>query len=280
MKNRLGIFVIIVTAMIFASCEPVENRMEMKGAVTEAEISQYVSVTAEMRDGKRSNFLLLKSEGLKALTSFQHGLGTYVGTNGRVQGFVVPGNQVVIVTILNPDGTKITKTYPVEVDECFDVAPEWALFCGTGSKTWSWDESVNDPYGMGDAFDFAPNWWQAPIDAAEGKGASMTFSAVGATLTKTKTNGSTESGTFNFDMSKTFPSYSSVSKGQLTTTIPVLFGKTTGADTGIGSDGKDVRVYEIAKLSNEELVLVWVESDMRPDSEGWGQATWWLFKAK
>jgi hypothetical protein len=273
-------FVIMVAAMVIVSCEPIEDRLEMKGAVTEADINQYVSVTTEMRNGVSSNFLILKSDGLKALTSFQHGLGTYVGTNGRVQGYVVPGAQDVILTVLNPDGTKITKTYTVNVQECFEVESEWALFCGTGSKTWTWDDSVDDPYGMGDAFDWAPNWWQAPIDDAEGKGASMTFSALGATFTKTKTNGSKESGSFAFDMNKTFPSYSSVSKGQLTTTIPVLFGKTTGDDTGIGSDGKDVRVYEIAKLNNDELVLVWVEADMRPDSEGWGQATWWLFKAK
>lgn len=279
MKNKLGICVITVAAMIFASCEPVENRLVMKGAVTEAEINQYVSVTLEIINGKRSNFLLLKSEGLKALTSFQHGLGTYVGTNGRIQGFVVPGNQEVILNVLNPDGTKITKTYPVNVEECFDVAPEWALFCGSGSKTWTWDETVGHPYGMGDAFDFAPNWWQAPMEDNEGLGATMVFSAVGATFSKTKTTGATLSGTFSFDMSKHFPSYSA-SKGQLTTTIPVLFGKTTGGETGIGSDGKDVRVYDIMRLENDELVLVWVESSMRPDSEGWGQATWWMFRTK
>jgi len=279
MKTRIELFTVIVAAMIFVSCDPAEKRLEMTGAVTEAEINQYVSVTPEIRDGKRSNFMIFKSEGLKALTSFKHGLGTYVGVNGRVQCFVVPGDQEVILTVLNPDGTTMTKTYPVNVEECFDVAPEWALFCGTGSKTWSWDDRVSDPYGMGDAFDYAPNWWQAPIEAIEGKGATMVFSAVGATIVKNKTDGSMESGTFSFDMTRTFPSYSA-SMGQLTTTIPVLFGKTTGEDTGIGSDGKDVRVYDIMRLSNDDLALVWVESNMRPDAEGWGQATWWLFKAQ
>jgi len=282
MKKITGLFLIVVAAMAFVSCEPVENRNVMKGTVTDAEISQYVSVTNKIINGKKSNYLIFKSEGLNALTSFKHGLGTYVGTNAEVQAYVIPGSFDVVVTVLNPDGSSVLKTYPVIVEETFDVAPEWAILCGTGEKAWTWslDEST-EPYGMGDATAAGPDWWCPDIKGnIEGPGASMTFAVEGAAFIKNKTDGSEDRGIFGFDMSKTFPNFSSRSMGQLTTSIPVLVGQTTGANTGRGPSGKDVLVYEIIKLTNDRLFLMQLESSAAPDIEGWGQATWWMFKAK
>lgn len=277
MKKLIGLLVII--AALF-SCEPVEKRVDIGGAVTQADIDKYVSVTVKVMEGKQSNYIICKSEGLKALTSFKHGLGTYIGVNGEVQGYLIPGNYTVVCTVLNRDGSKVEKNFPVTVDACFNVAPEWELFCGAGTKAWTWslDESTQ-PYGMGDALADGPDWWCPEIAGdVEGPGATMSFSTEGTAFTKKRTNGAEVAGLFSFDMGKRFPNYSR-SLGQLTTTIPVLVGQTTGGDTGIGAGGKDVLVYEIIKLTEDKLFLIQVEPGMSPDTEGWGQACWWMFKA-
>jgi len=279
-KKITGLLIVIVAALSFVSCEPIEVRQEMKGATTMDKINQLVSVTPEMRDGMRSNYLILKSDGLDALSSWDYGSGTYVGTNGRVQ-VVVPGDQTIVFTALNGDGTQLQKNFDVTVDTCYDVAPQWEYLCGGGSKTWTWDDSLGEAaYGMGDAGDNSADWWAPGLTGKpEGIGASMTFSVKGAALTKNLTNGTTQSGSFSFDMTKTQANYSR-SQGELTTSIPVLMGQTTGAATGFGSSGNDVKVYEILVLDDEHLMLSWLEPGVDFDHAGWGQATLWVFKVK
>ena len=280
MKKITGLLIVIVAALSFVSCEPIEDRQEMKGATTMDKINQLVSVTPEIRDGLRSNYLILKSDGLDALSSWDYGVGTYVGTNGRVQ-VVVPGDQTIVFTALNGDGTKLQKAFTITVDSCYDVAPQWEYLCGTGSKVWTWDDSLGEAaYGMGDAGDNSADWWAPGLTGKpEGIGATMTFSVKGAALTKDLTDGTTQAGAFSFDMTKTHANYKR-SQGELTTSIPVLMGQTTGGDTGFGSGGKDVKVYEILTLDGDQLVLSWLESSANPDTDGWGQATLWFFKVK
>jgi len=281
MKKIIGLFIITVAAMTFVSCDPVENREVLKGATTMDKINQLVRVEQETRDGKRSNYFSFYCEGLDALSSFQYGIGRYVGTKAEgVKCFVVPGDVEILFTALNSDGTKLQRTFTFTVDECFDVEPEWELFCGTGSKTWTWDDGVDAPYGMGDAlWSDEADWWAPDIsDNIEGPGATMTFAANGSTLTKNKTDGSVEQGVFSFNMDEQHDDYSR-SLGELTTSIPVLAGQTTGEDTGNGPDGKDVKVYEILTLTEGNMMLSWLEPDETPDTDGWGQATLWFFKA-
>jgi len=287
MKNRLRLLVVIVAAIAFVSCEPVENRQEMKGTVTEADVRQQVTVTPETTpDGKRSNYLLLKANNLKASLMYEYELGTYNGNEGRIKSCIVPGEYSIFVTALSPGGTKVGPVeFIVNVDVCLDVEPEWELLCGTGSKTWTWDEDADpDCYGMGDVFDDTPGWWTpaegGDVDELEWHGATMTFSAKGATLTKNKTDGNTERGTFSFDMTKSWPGYSR-SLGQLYTKgITVLNGNAYGDDDAYWKGGP-VDTYEIIKLTENELVLIIVDMEdgsFEPDSEGWGQSTQWLFK--
>jgi len=281
MKNIIGILIAAI-GLAFLSCEPVENRNEMTGRVTDAEITKYVTVEQQTIEGKKSNYFTFKSEGLKAITSFKHGLGTYVGVNTKdfIQCYVVAGEAQIVVTVLNPDGSApVTKTFNFTVEEAFNVAPEWELFCGTGSKTWGWNVDKAPFHGMGDVNDDNPGWWSIPNPesriAGDGVGATLTFNASGATLTKTKTTGATEIGTFAFDMSKTWPGYPR-SMGQLTTSgVTVLAGRNTAG-------GEFINVYEIIKLTEDEMMLITVDggASWRPEDEGWGQATHWLFKAE
>ena len=303
MKKITGLFAIIVFAVIvFVSCEPVENRISQSNGrrdVTMADIDQYVKIDQLMIDGKGSNYFSFNSESLQALSSFQHGLGTLVGSlnpntpgqdtiapfipNGYIQCFVVPGVQTILFTALNADGTTLTKTFTFTVDSAYHVAPEWAIFCGDGSKDWIWDTSVGAPYGMGDALNSnSADWWGHWNDdgihnGLEGADASMTFTATGSTFTKNLSDGTTVVGTFGFDMTKVSPPGYARSVGTLTTSIPVLNGQTTGAATGNGASGNDVLVYQMIKLDDNHLYLCWPEASFDP-SAGWGQATLWFFK--
>jgi hypothetical protein len=278
MKKITGLFIIMVMAMGFISCDPVENRQVLEGATTMDKINSLVTVSAEIRDGKRSNYLLLKSDGLDALSSFDYGLGTYVGTNGRVQ-VVSRGDNTVVFTALNADGTTLKKEFTVNVEELYDVAPEWELFCGPGSKTWSWDDQAAAVWGNGGYLgNVAPGWWTvslADMDGqtpGEGAGATMTFTVKGSTLTKDKTNGSKEEGTFSFDMGKTTSGDNGIwGIGKLSTKgVTVLSGKQPN------NDGLPVNEYDILKLNASEMVLAFPE----PGAGAWGTAWFWLFRAK
>ena len=180
MKNKIGIFVIVmVAAMAFASCEPIEKRLEMKGAVTMADVDNLVKVNQEVRNGKKSNFFQFDTGGLQALTTFQHDLGVVTGSTGKfIQCFLFPGPAKVTLNVLNPDGTALPpKTFDFTVEEAFDVAPQWDMLTASSSKTWvfagalgdgkvwyamadpgsKWDEYYKDP-------DCIAIWWNAGSD--------------------------------------------------------------------------------------------------------------------
>ena len=282
MKNLIGIFAIIIAVIIFHSCDPIENRKEMTGVTTMGKIDQYVSVTQEMRNGVRSNYLLLNSDGLDALSSWDYGCGTYKGTNGRVQ-LILPGENTIVFTAWNGDGSILTKEFTVTVDECFDVPYEWQLLCGTGEKVWTWDESQGRIWGNGGYLaNVEPTWWGRTLDdiheeaAGEGNGATITFSARGPSLIKNKTDGTTETGTFNFDMSKVKldagNTYNWAIGKLYTTGVTVLCGKKMNVASGPIND------YDIIQLTEDVLVLAWSEGG---DNAGaWGGCWFWMFRAK
>jgi len=288
MKKILGIFVTIAMGyMSFVSCDPIETPKVMKGSVTEADVRAKVTVESVVRDGKKSNYIHVNSDGLApCLTSFKYGLGTFVGTDGTFQAFVVPGTFNVLVNVLNADGTMLPPVaFPVTVEECFDVAPEWATFCGSGSKVWTWDASQGNVWGNGGYLaDTHPNWWGLPpadINTQsnatnEGAGATMTLSADGASLVKTRSDGSTQTGSFSFDMSKTKTSAADGSEWAIgkfyTSNVTVLCGKAQNQGEG------PVTNYDILKLDDQSLVLAWSEGG---DGAGaWGGCWFWMFKAQ
>ncbi len=310
MKNILRIFSIAVIGMMaLVSCEPIENRQEMTGSVTKEEVMKYVKVIPIQLESLEkpgtmvtSNYVSFRSDGLRALTSFTYGVGTFAGTFAdSVQAFVVAGEQAVWVNILNPDGTVPSWSpveFPVDVQEAFNVDPEWALFCGTGEKTWTWNGGEDGNalvWGNGGYRDNRqPSWWGRTLAdigtetnaEGEGKDAVMVFSANGATLTKIRTNNTTQAGTFSFDMSKRKTSAGNSplwadestdpailwSIGKFyTSNVTVLVGKMQNKGEGPVND------YDILKLTEDEIVLAWPEEG---DNTGdWGGCWYWMFKA-
>jgi hypothetical protein len=268
----------IAASLIWTACNPIEEREELKGSITADQLK--ISAVPEIRDGVNSNYVILNSDGNPCLSSWDYGSGTLIGTGGRVQ-LLLTGDNEIVYTGLNPDGSKITKTLVVHVDRTYDVAPEWAIFCGSGEKVWKWDDRASAVWGNGGYLsDVAPGWWTVPADGmeeqtpGEGAGASMTFSLKGASLTKHKSDGSKETGTFAFDMSKTTLNAGGDGLwgiGKLNTTrVTVLSGKQPNGGNA------PVYSYDILKLTDNELVLGFPE----PGAGAWGTAWYWLFKAE
>ncbi|MDR1782827.1 MAG: hypothetical protein LBR13_01000 [Dysgonamonadaceae bacterium] len=281
MKKISIILTIAVTILATTACDPIENRNELSGQTTMAKIDQLVSVTAEMRDGVRSNYLLLNADGMDALCSFDYGVGTYVGTKARVQ-VVTEGANTVIFTALNADGTKLTKEFTVDVQKCFDVAPEWGLFCGSGEKTWVWDDDAPVWGNGGYLANVAPGWWAVSVGdidgqaPGEGAGASMIFSVKGSSLTKVKTDGTEIKGTFAFSFTEKDIIKDSSGEADWATGTLKTAGVTVLCGINPNASPKDVTTYNILKLDDGHLVL----ATAQPNTGAWGEAWFWRFRAK
>ncbi|NLA15306.1 MAG: hypothetical protein GX877_02065 [Bacteroidales bacterium] len=273
--KKSNLFAILTVFILFSACEPAEQRQELKGGITESQLN--ISAVPQIRDGKNSNYIDVNSDGNACLSSWDYGVGLFVGTKGTVKVMSRGDNDIVFIG-LNPDGTTLSKTLTVQVEELYDVEPEWALFCGEdGVKTWTWDEdgSPNGPWGNGGYLgnDF-PGWWgpgMAGLDgqaAGEGEGAYMTFTIAGAKLIKHYTTGGTTEGSFTFDMSKiTLDDGGNVwAKGKLNTkNVTPLIGAYWG---------DPVYSYDILKLTEDKMVL----AVALPGTGSWGEAIFWMFR--
>ncbi len=159
---------------------------------------------------------------------------------------------------------------------------EWALLCGKEEKTWVWDDTAPEgPWGNGGyKGNTMPGWWVVKledIDAqapGEGAGASMTFSAVGARLTKKYSDGTSAAGTFGFSsMNRIIYDDSGAiwSKGKIKTkNVSMLCGQSPN------EAGAPVYSYEILKLTEDKMVLSYPE----PGVSSWGTAWFWMFRKK
>jgi len=292
MKNIIGIFIVAI-AFCFLSCEPIEKRQELtmgRKNLTVADIEKYVTIVEEMRDGLRSNWILCNSGGLGNV-QFSHSMGSVAGSKHRIQ-VLEEGDHVFTVTVMNPDGSTISKDYTVNVQELYDMAEEWTLLCGfdteKGYVTWTWkEEFFNDegdpidgePYGMGDARnEDYPTWWcpAIPNAALEGKGvgATMTLFFKGARMVKTRGDGTTEEGTFGFNLFESNP-YLSRAIATFTTSGVTVLGD------GKDRDGNVINSFQVTRLTEDDWVLAKLEmaADHNFDAEGWGQANLWVFSA-
>ena len=276
--NKKLIYPILALASLMVACDPAEDRAVLSGAITADQLN--ISATPQVIDGKNSNYIDLNSDGAPVLSSWNYGSGSTTATKTTVQ-LVVGGVSEIVFTGRNHDGSTITKTLTVQVDTLVNVPAEWGYFCGSGEKAWVWDDTEADAvFGNGGYLgNVAPSWWTVSIDdisgqvAGEGAGAEMVFSVAGASLTLNKSDGSSESGSFSFDMSDvTLDESGEVwAKGRLNTVA-------TSVLAGISPNEGNARVsrYEILVLDDEKMVLSYPE----PGAGAWGTAWFWRFRAK
>jgi hypothetical protein len=269
----------LLAAAVFAACDPIEDRDSIGGAITADQLD--VTATPIVVDGKNSNKVVLENHSA-VLSSWNYGVGVSQKQMDTVL-MVVTGTSTIKFTGLNPDGTKITKEIPVEIQALsYPVPPQWGYLCGSGGKNWVWNNDAAACFGNGGWKGCAaPCWWGRTVDqmdeqaAGEGEGASMTFSTDGASLTKHYTNGTADAeGMFSFDMSKGYndDSGNAWSTGVLTTkNVTVLCGISI-------NEGKiAVNNYDILNLDESHMTLSYHAASV---TGSWGEAWFWLFKAE
>lgn len=277
--NKKLIYSVLGLALLTIACDPVEDRKTLSGAITADQLQ--ISATPQVVEGKNSNYIDLNSDGVPVLSFWDFGSGTTTATKTTVQ-VVLQGENNIKFIGRNPDGTSIEKILKVQVDTLMNVPAEWGYLCGSGEKTWVWDDTRPNEEVWGNGGykgDVAPSWWKVSLNdidgqaPGEGRGAEMTFSISGSTMTIKKSDGSVETGTFAFDMEQVTLNDGGVvwGKGKLTT-------KVTSVLCGIAPNEGGVRVYEydILLLDNDKLVLARPE----PGQGSWGTAWFWMFKAK
>ena len=191
---------------------------------------------------------------------------------------VVPGESDIVFTGKNPDGSLITKTLKVKVEDMyFPVPPEWGFLTAGTQKEWMWDDTRSSVWGNGAYLgNVAPGWWTVPLadingqSPKEGAGAKMIFSLRGAKFTKVKSDGTTEKGTFSFNMaSKTLLKDGTVwGNGKLT-----LKGTTVLNGISPNEGGAKVYEYDILLVDGNKLVLSYAEPN------GSGTAWFWMFRS-
>src|SRR5690554_5677349 len=114
------------TALMFLllvlACEPIENRLPMGEALTAEQLD--ISATPVMVNGKRSNKIVMENHS-PVLSSWNYGVGLSQKMTDTVL-LVIEGDNEIIFNGLNPDGTFITKSLIVNVEELsFPVPQEW-----------------------------------------------------------------------------------------------------------------------------------------------------------
>ena len=229
-------------------------------------------------DGKNTNKVALDNRS-PVLSNWDFGTGTSQRKADTVL-LVTTGENEIIFTGLNADGSKITKTLTVNVDDLtFPVPLEWGYLTGGSERTWVWDDSQPAVWGNGGYMgSVKPEWWALPVAdidgqaTGEGDGAKMVFSLRGASLTKVTSDGLSQTGSFTFDMTKiiTLDDGSVWAKGKLTTKgVTVLCGKSPNEDNA------PVYEYDILLLDDGRMVLSYPE----PGAGPWGTAWFWMFRS-
>lgn len=267
----------MVSLLSFVACNPIDDRDSMTGSITADQIK--ASVTVEQIAGKNVNKISFECSS-PINCQWTNGVVTKAGANGDMLMFTT-GKQTVTLTGICGDGSIIKKEFSVNVDDMhYPVPVEYSLFCGTGEKTWTWDDEVAG-WGKG-AYrsDFNPTWWAVSIDnieeqaakyghAGEGKGATMKFVLNGLKIIKS--TGS--QGTFSFDMTKTTfnPDDKTIwACGKLyTKNSAILF-------PSIADDWVDTNTFDILKLNADKLYL---SAPLAGSTKPWNAATFWCFKA-
>ena len=276
MKNIL-LLSILAGAITFTSCDPVEDNPSSKlVSMTADQIN--ATVTIEQQGGKHVNKAKIVANNPLPV-QITNGVNTIASSSGELLLFNT-GENTIIVSVMNPDGTIVSKEITVNVDEMYyEVAPQYALLCGSGEKVWG-----NGGYLAAPAQDFADTgngtWWGTTADdianqakdygfnPADAGNATMTFVLMGTKIIKS----SGEAGTFSFDMSKITMSADNTNLwavGKLYTT-----GESILFPCQINS-GDKIQEYDIMTLDENKLVLTYAS----PGTGSWGEATWWRFKA-
>jgi len=283
MKKTFYIILTFVIVGFLVACEPIEKRDAMGALATQDQIS-ITAVNTTTVNGKKGNQIAVKN--LKP--EFWGRWNLLVKNSFLLQDTVVipfKGNVTLYFTAIS-DGGLVTKSVVVTIDT-FDhyVDPNYSVIAGTTAegKTWVWatDNKYTGPqriWGNGSASgDQAPTWWGVNSNGDQGCNSptqegidingQMVFSLAGMSFTKTEF-GVAKSGTFSFDM-KVHKQPNSI--GTMT-----IVGSSIMHGISQNDDKKAVFVFDIVKLTNDEMILMY-PTDKAPNNT-WPEGWFWMFK--
>ena len=259
-------------AGLLSACDPFTDETEMGGIVEESALKLSVYSTT---DGGNEIVMVNHTKGVGSYWNYIVGK---TASDSVVAVIPFLGQQTIHFTGLCDGGTvEATRTVNItQIDHPADVT--WNYFAGTGTsgKKWTWDTTAPACYGDGGwAAIYAPNWDPRTADQTDDPNGYMVFDLNGCpNLTLYGGDGQVKAkGTFTFDMSDKLPQCDNGAAwgiGTLTLNgVTVLSGHYV-----YGSE--PVYKYRILTINDHEMVLC-----AAPDgTEGWGDATFWLFRCE
>lgn len=279
MKTRLLYFLSVCLAL-FVSCDPIEDRDELGGVLSESELAFDI-----VQEPAGSNTVRFISKTPGVIPYFDWGTGF---SNKETTEAYLPfaGTYTVTYTAYCGGGpVSTTKEFTVSGnDEAYFKDPAWNLLTnGTDGKTWVF--ATDNPsyegriWGNGGFLSSpaGPGWWgRTAADAKDDKidvNSELFFDLNGAANIKTSENGTSSKGTFDLRLDAIKDGEGNVwAIGNME-----LSGATIPHGISINEDSKTVYKFNICTLSENELVLSYNTKNLNSSgTEAW----FWRFKRK
>jgi hypothetical protein len=223
MKNIFYIIAAFALISFFPACEPIVEDANVGEVVTSADQIQ-AEVNSVVMNGKKTNKVTVKCKS-PVVCQWTDGVNTLSSNDGELT-LLIEGQQTIEVKALAADGTIFTKEFDVTVEDMYyPVSPAYALFFGSGTKTWVWNsaDGWNAPDGgpagaiimSGGAPSSGRDYWGwTPEDLSsqckangypdEGAGSQMVLTLKGKKIVKYGPTGTVVgTGSINFDMTPT-----------------------------------------------------------------------------
>ncbi|GHT55188.1 hypothetical protein AGMMS49982_20840 [Bacteroidia bacterium] len=288
MKKTFLFFAVFAATALWTGCEPIVDKHDAGGSIAATELQ--ATATSVVKDGKNTNKVYVHCTS-PVLCQWSDGVNTLSATEGYLT-LLLTGEQTITLTAMTADGTTLTKSFTVNVDDLTEpVDPAYGYLCGTGSKKWTWQSA--DCYGNGNPSSLAPEWSKSSITDVdgmcvakslphEGTNATMEFTLMGKKMVKKDADGNETPGTFNFEM-KNFAVKESLWSWMdpyWSPDDPFAIGTMAFYNTNIlfpydiNYNNAVVTNYYIVSLSDTELILAAITTNQEVS---WYETFYWVF---
>lgn len=296
--KKISIMALVLGSVVFTSCNPAQEdtyKNDNQATITAEQLKNCSSVTVEQENGQNVNYIFVKSTAAAPI-QWNNGVETSANPAGEFL-MLVTGQQTVTVSAMNPDGSVVKAEFPVNIEKLSDrhpVDPHWGMLCGTMTKDWVWDDSQGACWGNCGNYSGTDGnigtWWGVPSGDIAGQvdnygyhlndtgDATMTFSLAGTQITKS-TGGK---GMFSFDFTPAgYVDNNGVKGEDADPTNLWAIGQLKATGDGILfpvqiNTGTVVTQFNVNYMDEDRMVLTYASDG----TGGWGEATYWRFRAK